>query len=194
MSGGATRPRWHDGWWREAHALPSPNRGPRPAGMPVSLVVLHSISLPPGEFGGDAVERLFTNRLDWDEHPYFDTIRGLQVSAHFLLRRDGTLLQFVSCDERAWHAGRSHWRGRDDCNDFSIGIELEGTDEGLYTDAQYLRAAALVRALCAAYPDLSPARVVGHSDVAPGRKTDPGEAFDWRRMRELLEAPQETLT
>jgi len=151
--------------------------------MPVSLVVLHSISLPPGEFGGDAVERLFTNRLDWDEHPYFDTIRGLQVSAHFLLRRDGTLLQFVSCDERAWHAGRSHWRGRDDCNDFSIGIELEGLEGGSFEPSQYRQLARLLRALAARYPL---ADAVGHEHVAAGRKADPGPGFDWQRLRREL--------
>jgi len=148
--------------------------------MAVSLVLLHSISLPPGVFGGDAVERLFTNRLDWDQHPYYTTIRGLQVSAHFLLRRDGELLQFVSCDDRAWHAGRSHWRGRDDCNDFSIGIELEGLEGGAFEPAQYRQLARLLRALASHYPVTE---AVGHEHVAPGRKADPGAGFDWLRLR-----------
>ena len=172
----------------------SPHCDARPDDATVDLIILHGISLPPGEFGGPAIEQLFTGNLPTAGHPYFATIAGMRVSAHALVRRDGEILQFVPFGARAWHAGVSSYEGRGACHDFSIGIELEGTDEGLYTDAQYLRAAALVRALCAAYPDLSPARVVGHSDVAPGRKTDPGEAFDWRRMRELLEAPQETLT
>ena len=172
----------------------SPHCDARPDGATVDLIILHGISLPPGDFGGPAIEQLFTGNLPTAGHPYFATISGMRVSAHALVRRDGEILQFVPFGARAWHAGVSSYEGRGACNDFSIGIELEGTDEGLYTDAQYLRAAALVRALCAAYPDLSPARVVGHSDVAPGRKTDPGEAFDWRRMRALLEAPQETLT
>ena len=148
--------------------------------MAVSLVVLHSISLPPGVFGGDAVERLFTNRLDWQAHPYYATIRGLQVSAHFLVRRNGELLQFVSCDDRAWHAGRSHWRGRDDCNDFSIGIELEGLEGGAFEAAQYRQLARLLRALASRYPVTE---AVGHEHVAPGRKADPGKGFDWLRLR-----------
>ena len=180
MNARVPRPRWRDGWWREARALPSPNFDPRPAGMAVSLVLLHSVSLPPGVFGGDAVERLFTNRLDWDQHPYYTTIRGLQVSAHFLLRRDGELLQFVSCDDRAWHAGRSHWRGRDDCNDFSIGIELEGLEGGAFEPAQYRQLARLLRALASHYPVTE---AVGHEHVAPGRKADPGAGFDWLRLR-----------
>ena len=181
----ATRPdaAWHEGWWREAEACPSPNFDARPAAIPISLVVLHSISLPPGEYGGDAIERLFTNRLDWDAHPYYAGIRGLRVSAHFLLRRDGRLLQFVSCDLRAWHAGRSVWRGREDCNHYSIGIELEGLEGSAFEDPQYTRLARLLRALAARYPI---AEVVGHEDVAPGRKADPGAGFDWARLRRQL--------
>lgn len=150
-------------------------------------MVLHSISLPPGDYGGDAIERLFTNSLDWDAHPYYQGIRGLRVSAHFLLRRDGQLLQFVSCDQRAWHAGASAWRGRDNCNHYSIGIELEGLEGSAFEPLQYTRLARLLRALAARYPI---AEVVGHEDVAPGRKFDPGEGFDWRRLRRDLRRKQ----
>ena len=149
----------------------------------VSLAVLHSISLPPGEYGGDAVERLFTNRLDWDAHPYYQAIRGLRVSAHFLLRRDGRVLQFVSCDQRAWHAGASSWRGRENCNHYSIGIELEGLEGMRFEAAQYTQLARLLRALAARYPI---DEVVGHEDVAPGRKFDPGAGFDWPLLRRRL--------
>jgi AmpD protein len=148
--------------------------------------VLHSISLPPGEYGGDAIERLFTNTLDWDAHPYFQQIRGLQVSAHFLVRRDGRLMQFVSCDERAWHAGRSHWRGRDNCNDFSIGIELEGLEGEAFEDAQYDSLVRLMQAVSEAYPI---AEVAGHEHVAPGRKIDPGPGFGWARLQSGLSWP-----
>ena len=164
-------------------ARPSPNFDARPAGLPISLVVLHSISLPPGEFGGDAIEQLFTNRLDWDAHPYYDRIRGLRVSAHFLVRRDGTVLQFVSCEQRAWHAGRSAWRGREDCNHHSIGIELEGLEGDTFEPAQYTQLARLLRALAARYPI---DEAVGHEDVAPGRKADPGAGFDWPRLSKQL--------
>lgn len=177
------RARWIDGWWTGARACPSPNFGPRPAGSAVNLALLHSISLPPGEYGGDAVERLFTNRLDWSAHPYFESIRGLEVSAHFLVRRDGALLQFVSCDARAWHAGSSCWRGRDNCNDFSIGIELEGLEGLVFEAAQYRQLARLLRALMRRYPLVDAA---GHEHVAPGRKHDPGPGFDWRRLRQTL--------
>lgn len=146
-------------------------------------MLLHSISLPPGEYGGDAIERLFTNRLDWDAHPYYAAIRGLRVSAHFLLRRDGRMLQFVSCEQRAWHAGASVWRERENCNHYSIGIELEGLEGGPFDDAQYAALARLLRALALRYPI---AEVVGHEDVAPGRKADPGAGFDWERLRRLL--------
>ena len=175
--------RWSAGWWSAARRCPSPNFGPRPEAQAPSLLIVHSISLPPGVYGGDAIERLFTNRLDWDAHPYFETIRGIQVSAHFLLRRDGECLQFVSCDERAWHAGRSSWQGRDNCNDFSIGIELEGLEGELFEPLQYRQLARLTRALAAAYPI---AQVVGHEHVAPGRKADPGPGFDWARLRREL--------
>jgi AmpD protein len=181
----AIRPdrRWHDGWWSAASPCPSPNFDARPAGLPVVLVVLHSISLPPGEYGGDAIEQLFANHLDWDAHPYYDSIRGLKVSAHFLVRRDGGLRQFVSCDQRAWHAGRSMWRGREDCNHFSVGIELEGLEGSAFEPAQYAQLARLLRALASHYPI---EEVVGHEDVAPGRKFDPGDGFDWQHLRRLL--------
>lgn len=174
---------WQDGWWAGAQALPSPNHGERPRGTAVDLVVVHSISLPPGEYGGDAVERLFTNRLDWDAHPYFQTLRGLEVSAHFFVRRDGTVQQFVSTLRRAWHAGPSVWRGRSNCNDFSIGIELEGLEGGLFEDAQYLALARLCVALAERHPV---AQLAGHEHVAPGRKRDPGPGFDWQRLRQTL--------
>jgi AmpD protein len=150
------------------------------------LIVIHNISLPPRCYGGDEIERLFTNCLDWDAHPYFGEIRGMQVSSHLLIRRDGELLQFVSCDERAWHAGLSSFQGRDNCNDFSIGIELEGADDEAYADTQYTVLSAVTRALLAHYPGVSAQSIVGHSDIAPGRKTDPGPAFDWARYRQLL--------
>jgi N-acetyl-anhydromuramoyl-L-alanine amidase len=149
----------------------------------VTLVVLHSISLPPGEYGGEAVEQLFTNRLDCDAHAYYQGLRGLRVSAHFLLRRDGRLLQFVSCEQRAWHAGRSVWRGRENCNDYSIGIELEGLEGRAFDAAQYPRLAQLLRALARRYPI---EEAVGHEDVAPGRKFDPGAGFDWALLRRCL--------
>ena len=167
---------WHDGWWRGARRCESPNFGPRPDGANVDLVLVHSISLPPGEYGGDAIERLFTNRLDWDAHPYYQQIRGLEVSSHFLLRRDGEAVQFVSCDARAWHAGASTWRGRANCNDFSIGIELEGLEGESFDAPQYAALAALIDELAQRYPI---AAVVGHEHVAPGRKFDPGAGFDW---------------
>ena len=173
------RAQWRKGWLRRARRCESPNFGPRPAGASIDLALIHSISLPPGEYGGDAIERLFTNRLDWDAHPYYQTIRGLQVSAHFLVRRDGELLQFVSCDARAWHAGASEWRGRADCNDFSIGIELEGLEGERFEADQYAALAALIEALARHYPIRT---VVGHEHVAPGRKFDPGAGFDWPRL------------
>jgi AmpD protein len=149
-------------------------------------VVLHSISLPPGLYGSDAIERLFTNRLDWDAHPYYAQIRGLQVSSHFVIRRDGELLQFVSCDERAWHAGRSHFQGRDNCNDFSIGVELEGLEGETFEAAQYERLVPLLNAIAAHYPVR---HVAGHEHVAPGRKIDPGPGFDWAVLRQRLGWP-----
>ncbi len=161
----------------------SPNRDARPDGMMPTLVVVHGISLPPGHFGGDGVVGLFTNSLDPTQHPFYATVARLRVSAHFFIRRDGALLQFVACADRAWHAGASSWRGRERCNDFSIGVELEGTDDRAYTAAQYRRLAGLLKALARRYPIEA---AVGHSDVAPGRKTDPGPAFDWTRLGRLL--------
>lgn len=165
-----------EGWLRQARRVDSPNFGPRPDGCEVSLVVIHNISLPPGVFSGEAVTQFFTNQLDPAEHPYFAAIAASQVSAHFFLRRNGELLQFVSADQRAWHAGVSSWRGRAQCNDYSIGIELEGCDDLPYAAAQYTCLQELLQAVCARYPI---AGVAGHSDIAPGRKTDPGSAFDW---------------
>ncbi len=152
----------------------------------MSLIVVHAISLPPGEFGGDGIIRLFGNCLDESAHPYFAQISTLRVSAHFLLRRDGELIQFVSCAQRAWHAGLSSWNGRQRCNDFSLGIELEGCDDLPFAPVQYRRLRVLIRALCAAYPIEA---VVGHSDIAPGRKTDPGPRFDWRRLASIGDFP-----
>jgi AmpD protein len=176
---------WRGGWLGRARTVPSPNFGPRPAAARIDLVVLHSISLPPGDYGGDAVERLFTNTLDWSAHPYYETIRGLVVSAHFFIRRAGELVQFVSCDERAWHAGASCWEGRADCNDFSIGIELEGLEGEAFEAAQYTTLARLLASLAERYPI---AAVAGHEHVAPGRKNDPGAGFDWPRLRRLASA------
>jgi len=160
--------------------VPSPNCDARPDGEAVTLVVLHGISLPPGRFGGRDIERLFTNTLDPGAHPYFAGIAALRVSAHFLVRRNGEIVQFVPCERRAWHAGASCWGGRERCNDFSVGVELEGADDVAYPSAQYRAAAKLVVAIARRYPI---ADVVGHSDIAPGRKTDPGPAFDWPRFR-----------
>ena len=162
--------------------LASPNFDARPQGMPVELLVIHNISLPPDEFGGPGVEQLFTNTLDPTEHPYYAEIQGMKVSAHFFIRRDGSLIQFVSCLDRAWHAGLSQWRGRERCNDFSIGIELEGCDSQPFADAQYAVLKRLSATLHAAYPLRA---TVGHSDVAPGRKTDPGPCFDWARIASI---------
>jgi AmpD protein len=177
---GNPRPQWRHGWWTGAQALRSPNHGPRPAGAVVDLVLLHSISLPPGVFGGDQIAELFTNRLDWSSHPYFETIRGLQVSAHFLVRRDGQVLQFVSTDRRAWHAGASAWRGRSNCNDYSIGIELEGLEGGQFKAAQYGALVPLLQALARRHRLQA---VTGHEHVAPGRKQDPGPGFDWQVLQ-----------
>ncbi|WP_077001158.1 1,6-anhydro-N-acetylmuramyl-L-alanine amidase AmpD [Variovorax sp. KK3] len=167
---------WQAGWYRFARALHSPNFGPRPVGAHVDLIVLHSISLPPGRYGGDEVQQLFTNRLDWDADPYFERIRGLEVSAHFFVRRNGELWQFVSCDDRAWHAGASSWRGRTNCNDDSIGIELEGLEGEGFEAPQYETLASLCPAIAQHYPI---AFIAGHEHIAPGRKEDPGSGFDW---------------
>ncbi len=172
-----------DGWLASATHCPSPNFNQRPLNTSVSLLVIHNISLPPGEFGGGYVEAFFQNRLDARAHPYFATIAELTVSAHLLIARDGTITQFVSFDDRAWHAGASSFDGVENCNDYSIGIELEGTDDIPYTDAQYESVAKVTRQLLATYPKLTPARITGHEHIAPGRKTDPGPSFDWARYR-----------
>ena len=179
---------WDEGWLRGVRRCASPNFGERPAGMAVDLVLIHSISLPPGEYGGDEIEQLFTNRLDFDAHPYYQQIRGLQVSAHFVVRRDGEVLQFVSCDARAWHAGPSSWQGRSDCNDFSIGIELEGLEGETFEPEQYETLVGLVAAIAQRYPI---AHLAGHEHIAPGRKQDPGPGFDWALVRRELAWPQE---
>jgi AmpD protein len=160
----------------------------RPEGVPVSLLVVHGISLPPGQFGGPYIDQLFTGRLSPGDHPYFETIAGLRVSAHLLIRRGGELVQYVPLDKRAWHAGRSCFDGRERCNDYSIGIELEGTDDSPYTDRQYDCLVRVARALMQRYPEIVSQRIVGHADIAPGRKTDPGEGFDWVRFRRMLTA------
>lgn len=164
--------------------IDSPNSDERPPGCAIELLVIHHISLPPSQFGGDAIEAFFTNRLDPDAHPFFATIAGLKASAHFLVRRDGEVLQFVPCDKRAWHAGESSWNGRPRCNDFSIGIEVEGDGDTPFTQAQYQRLAALTRVLIQRYPI---ADIVGHSDIAPSRKFDPGPQFDWSRYRAMID-------
>lgn len=173
---------WQDGWYRMARRVDSPNFGPRPAQVCIDLVVIHSISLPPGVYGGPEVEQLFTNRLDPSAHPYFEQLRGLEVSAHFLIRRTGEIVQFVSTHERAWHAGQSSYRGRAQCNDDSIGIELEGLEGQTFEQAQYLQLAMLCRDLAALHPVQ---HLAGHEHVAPGRKQDPGPGFDWRLLRAL---------
>jgi AmpD protein len=179
---------WDGGWYRFARRAQSPNFGPRPDGAQVDLVVVHSISLPPGQYGGDEVQQLFTNTLDWSAHPYFRSIEGLEVSSHFYVRRGGELWQFVSCDDRAWHAGASQWRGRSDCNDDSVGIELEGLEGDVFEPAQYETLAGLCAALAQRYPI---AHIAGHEHIAPGRKQDPGAGFDWPKLRHELAWPRE---
>ncbi|TAM48991.1 MAG: 1,6-anhydro-N-acetylmuramyl-L-alanine amidase AmpD [Burkholderiaceae bacterium] len=174
---------WQDGWYRFARALRSPNAGERPVNALIDLLVLHSISLPPGRYGGEEVMQLFTNTLDWSAHPYFESIRGMTVSAHFFIRRTGALWQFVSCHARAWHAGESRYRGRDNCNDDSIGIELEGLEGDTFEDAQY----ETLTALCAALAQKYPVRyIAGHEHIAPGRKQDPGGGFQWAFLQRTL--------
>jgi AmpD protein len=174
---------WQGGWWWHADRRLSPHQEPRPPGTPIDLVIVHSISLPPGRYGGPFIEDLFMGRLDPSAHPYFDGLRGLRVSAHFLVRRDGQVMQFVSTDRRAWHAGRSTWQGRENCNDSSVGIELEGLEGEPFELAQYTTLARLLRALARRHPLRD---VVGHEHVAPGRKLDPGPGFDWRLLRRLM--------
>ncbi len=179
---------WHAGWYRFARHADSPNFGPRPEGTEIDLIVVHAISLPPGRYGGDEVQQLFCNTLDWDAHPYFQSIRGLKVSAHFYVRRGGELWQFVSCDQRAWHAGASSHQGRENCNDFSIGIELEGLEGHPFEPVQYEALASLSAAIAQAYPIR---HLAGHEHIAPGRKQDPGAGFDWPALRRSLGWPPE---
>ncbi len=176
-----------DIWLDGVRHTPSPNFDRRPDDSRIDLLVIHNISLPPGEFGGDHIEALFQNRLDPQAHPYFQPIAGLEVSAHLLVRRSGEAQQFVSLNQRAWHAGKSCFAERERCNDFSIGIELEGTDDTPYTDAQYATLSELTRRIRQIYPAITKQRITGHSDIAPGRKTDPGPAFDWARYLDSLE-------
>ena len=166
--------------------LESPNCDARPEGVPVALLILHGISLPPGEFGTGAIASLFLNRLDHTAHPYFEEIRGLEVSSHLLIDRQGAVTQFVSFNDRAWHAGVSCFRGRSRCNDYAIGIELEGTDDAAYTDEQYATLGPVITAIAKAYPGIDARKLAAHSDVSPGRKTDPGPAFDWQRLYDAL--------
>jgi AmpD protein len=177
-----------EGWLSPARRVASPNCDERPGNCPAELLVIHGISLPPGEFGGPWIDALFTNALDTGAHPYFREIENLRVSAHVLIRRDGEVVQYVPFDRRAWHAGQSCFDGRERCNDFSIGIELEGSDDRPYEAVQYRVLAEVCEALLSAYPTLSPQRIVGHCDIAPGRKTDPGPHFEWPRLRALLAA------
>jgi AmpD protein len=169
-----------------ARWVPSPNYDARPDNAEIEVIIVHSISLPPGKFGGAGVEQLFCNRLDPNEHPYYREINGLKVSAHLYIRRDGEIVQFVSLHQRAWHAGESHCEGRSRVNDFSIGIELEGTDTDRFEDIQYSRLSDLTKALMRAYPRITPKRLYAHSDIAPGRKTDPGDGFFWERYLAML--------
>ena len=182
----AANPLWTAGWYGYARRLASPNAGPRPVAAAIDLIVIHSISLPPGRYGGDEVQRLFTNRLDWSAHPYFRQIEGMQVSSHFFVRRNGELWQFVSCDDRAWHAGHSSYRGRDNCNDDSIGIELEGLEGDCFEAAQYETLGGLCAAIANNYPV---EHIAGHEHIAPGRKQDPGAGFDWRLLQDALGWP-----
>lgn len=175
-----------DGWLHAARRCPSPHHNARPPGVAIDLLVIHGISLPPGEFGGPFIDALFTGTLDLQAHPFFQQLAGLRVSAHLLIRRDGAVVQYVSLHERAWHAGESQFEGRSGCNDFSIGIELEGCDELPYTPAQYSILAELIGILRTIWPALSPQRITGHNTIAPGRKTDPGPMFSWETLWALL--------
>ncbi len=177
---------WSDGWYQFAARLTSPNFGPRRPQAQVDLIVLHCISLPPGHYGSDHVQRLFTNQLDWSEHPYFKGLQGTPVSCHFYIRRNGDLQQFVSCNDRAWHAGVSSYRGRSNCNDDSIGVELEGVEGACFDDSQYETLTGLCAAILQRYPITD---IAGHEHVAPGRKTDPGNGFDWSLLQRTLSLP-----
>ena len=181
-----TVPLWQEGWYRFARKLSSPNFGPRPKSAQTDLLVIHSISLPPGEFGGGNVQRLFCNQLEWNAHPYFEGLRDLKVSSHFFIGRTGELWQFVSCDARAWHAGQSSYRGRANCNDDSIGIELEGLEGSTFEASQYETLTGVCAAVMAHYPI---AHIAGHEHIAAGRKQDPGSGFDWGFLQRSLAAP-----
>jgi len=172
----------------EAEFIASPNFDERPNPEDISLIVIHNISLPPGEFGGPWISDLFTNKLDPNYHPFFREIHEMEVSSHALIRRDGSIIQYVPFHKRAWHAGKSNYQGRERCNDFSIGIELEGSDHTPFEDSQYLQLNRLIKALWSTYDTLSSEALSGHSDIAPGRKTDPGPFFDWSRLRKLLKS------
>lgn len=174
------------GWLSNVEHRPSAHFSARPAGVDISLLVIHNISLPPGQFGTGHIQQFFLGSLDVNAHPYFDQIADLRVSAHFLIERDGKITQFVSCLDRAWHAGKSCFAGRDNCNDFSVGVELEGTDDQSYTQQQYVSLIAVTQALRAAFPSIAPERITGHEHIAPGRKTDPGPYFDWAYYRTQL--------
>ena len=169
-------------WLTPAKHSLSPNRSERPSNMPISLLVIHNISLPPGQFGGSAISDFFLNQLDHSKHPYFEQLKPLTVSSHLLIRRDGEVIQFVPFDQCAWHAGLSTFQGRSQCNDFSIGIELEGTDNHPFTETQYHLLASVTKTLMDHYPLITPENIIGHSDIAPGRKTDPGPLFDWQKF------------
>ena len=171
----------------ECTQCPSPNRDPRPENTAIGLIVVHSISLPPGQYGGKSIEQFFQNKLDKDEHPYFEEIHEMQVSSHALIKRDGEIVQFVPFHERAWHAGQSNYQGRERCNDFSIGIELEGTDTDTFEDVQYQQLVQLINALRSSYPAISD-HITGHSDISPGRKKDPGTGFNWQTLNDRLGA------
>lgn len=190
LTPGDVPPHWQHGWYAKATALPSPNFGPRSPEIDISLIVVHSISLPPGDYGNGAVQAFFSNRLAWDSHPYFASIRDLRVSSHFLITRQGALWQFVSCDVRAWHAGVSSFEGRTNCNDFSIGIELEGLEGTPFESPQYDTLAETCIQLRTRYPICA---ITGHEDIAPGRKADPGKRFDWGALERRLGWPKETI-
>lgn len=176
-----------NGWLSNTEICPSPNYNARPPNTDISLIVIHNISLPPGQFGNGCVAQFFRNELDHDQHPYFDSIRGLHVSAHCFIDRKGMIQQFVSFLERAWHAGRSSFDGLQECNDYSIGVELEGTDDQAFTENQYRSLCKLAKVLMLEFPAIAPSRITGHSVIAPDRKTDPGPAFDWKKLHLMLE-------
>lgn len=182
----------NQGWLPAARRVPSPNKNSRPPSTVINTLVIHNISLPPEQFGGGHIEQFFMNQLEASAHPYFSTIHTMEVSAHMLITRKGEMIQFVSFDERAWHAGQSCFQGRDNCNDFSVGIELEGADTIAYTHEQYTALALVSCALMQTYPHITRERIIGHNDIAPERKTDPGEAFDWPRYRDLLSGDEKS--